>query len=132
MVILGADEEWRNIQLNQSYALPSSASLKEGICWIYTFIHMTLHDDIYSTKQHRQVLFYTLRPAPASAPTSTPTPIPASPIFKEKNSYSIERMLMDSVPTAFYGAVMVVSYLCSSDNVRDAKAAWWYPACFVY
>eukprot|EP00953_Heterococcus_sp_UTEX-ZZ885_P019409 10835-Heterococcus_DN1.PRE.2 len=29
--------------------------------------------------------------------------------FKENNSYSIERRLMDYVPTAFYGAVMVVS-----------------------
>jgi hypothetical protein len=31
------------------------------------------------------------------------------PGFKAKNSYSIERRLMDYVPTAFYGAVMVKS-----------------------
>jgi hypothetical protein len=28
--------------------------------------------------------------------------------FRAKNSYSIERRLMDYVPTAFYGAVVVV------------------------
>jgi hypothetical protein len=43
----GADEEWRNIHLNHSYTLPSSASLKEGLCWIYAIIHKTLHDGIY-------------------------------------------------------------------------------------
>ena len=35
--------------------------------------------------------------------------------FEAKNSYSIEHRLMDYVPTAFYGAVVVVS--------PDARAA---------
>jgi hypothetical protein len=30
-------------------------------------------------------------------------------LFRAKNRYSIERRLMDYVPTAFYGAVVVVS-----------------------
>jgi hypothetical protein len=35
--------------------------------------------------------------------------------FRAKNSYSIEHRLIDYVPTAFYGAVVVVS--------PDARAA---------
>jgi hypothetical protein len=117
MVVLGADEEWRNIQLNHSYALPSSASLKEGICWTYAIIHKTLHDGIYIGRTTKSLYNLITNRAQNSIGNFSSTLFACPCLCPYLYSYPY---------TCLY------SYLCSSDNVRDAKASWWFPACFVF
>jgi hypothetical protein len=99
--------------------------------YMLSYIHKTLHDGIYIGRTTKPLYNLITNRAQNSIGYFSSTLFACPCLWPYLYSYPYTCLCFCPY-LYFYPYTCLYSYLCSSDNVRDAKASWWYPACFVF